>query len=72
MALERSTVRRARKAHPCGDSWCKRTIQPGELYLEHITSPGHELLGNQHWMRLRECGPCLTQRTGRTVEESRP
>lgn len=68
MALERSTVRRARKPHPCGSSYCpRRTIQPGELYLEHVTGPGHDILGNTRWRQARECGSCVTERTGRDL-----
>lgn len=60
-ALERTVVRRARKQRPCGDSWCSVTIKRGDLYLEHVVSPGHVDLSNTGWRRLAECAECATR-----------
>ena len=58
--LERATIRRAAKEHPC---WgCRSFIKPGELHVEHVTSPGHPDVGNQRWVHARECADCAMQR----------
>lgn len=64
MSMTRTTRRVARKRHRCGvEGWryqC-RVIQPGEVYLEHVSAPGHEDIGNTHWLRCRECSDCATR-----------
>lgn len=67
MSYERTTVRLARKERPCTGFRCRRTIRPGEVYNEHVTGPGHELLGNTRWMRQAECTECAEWRTGQPV-----
>lgn len=62
MSLERTTVRRARKERPCTDYLCGRSIKPGELYNEHVTSPGNEHLSNERWVRMAECAVCAAGR----------
>lgn len=71
MAVERTTIRVARKQHPCNDPWCQNIIQPGELYAEHVTSPHHYLMQNTRWTRHRECGASYRSRVSRTLEEAK-
>lgn len=57
-----TTLRRARKAHPC-DSCQSATVQPGEAYLLHTAFPGHDVDGG-NWtrpQRLVECQACATR-----------
>lgn len=56
-ALERTTVRRARKIRRCNDCGAV-AIKPGDLYLETVVSPGHADLGNTRWRRIAECAGC--------------
>lgn len=62
MALERTTVRRARKDRPCDDGgYCSgdEVIHAGDLYNTHVAGPGYHDWGEvSHWRRLNECGPC--------------
>ena len=68
MAVEQSTVRRARKQHPCSDPWCHvEVIEPGTLYVEHVVSPGHPEVENQRWRRNKECALSYHERTGETL-----
>jgi hypothetical protein len=63
MAVERKTLRRCRKERDCDNHpWCSRTIKPGELYLEHVTGPGHDIFDNTNWLRLAECADCASER----------
>lgn len=64
MAVERTTLRRARKPRRCASRhFCgSPVINPGDLYLEHVISPGHDLIGNTTWLRSAECGPCAAGR----------
>lgn len=66
VSVERTTVRRARKARPCTGYVCERTIQPGDLYNEHVAGPGHPDLDNEHWIRLAECAACAAD-VGRPI-----
>jgi hypothetical protein len=53
----------ARKSHPCGECLCRRTIEPGELYVRHVAFPGddgHEE-GTRPWV-IRECFACANER----------
>ena len=53
----------ARKAHACGWGTC-RTIQPGEVYLEHVEYPGGEAGyadAAGHPVRLAECPDCANR-----------
>lgn len=53
------SLRRARKAHPCGNYPCTLQIEPGELYVRHVAFPGedgHED-GTRPWS-IRECVSC--------------
>lgn len=52
----RVTKRVARKRHAC--TACTHAILPGDSYLEHVASPYHDDLGNDHWWRLCECRDC--------------
>ncbi|SDZ57249.1 hypothetical protein SAMN05216215_110715 [Saccharopolyspora shandongensis] len=55
----RSTVRTARKSRGCDACWpIRRTIKPGERYLECVASPDHGDLGNTGWWRMSECAGC--------------
>jgi hypothetical protein len=54
----RTTSRTARKRRACD---CGHSIVPGEPYLEHVASPHHQDLGNEHWWRLAECQACATR-----------
>jgi len=62
----RSTLRVSRKLRHCG---CGNWIHPGDRYIEHVASPGHEDLGNLQWDRLPECSECAT-RYGRMSAQS--
>jgi hypothetical protein len=68
MAVERTVVRRCRKERPCNGHGCRRYIYPGELYNEHITGPGHDILGNSTWIRVAECAVCAMERTGEPIQ----
>lgn len=75
--MRRTTRRVARKPRPCGmtgrRSYC-RLINPGEVYLEHVISPGDSDVGNVTWWRSSECSDCAT-RCGRghlLAEPSQP
>jgi hypothetical protein len=64
--MSRITVRRARKDRGCDGclgTW-NSSIKKGDLYLEHVCSPDHDGLGNEHWRKLTECKECAT-RSGR-------
>jgi hypothetical protein len=58
----RTKARVAGAARRC-DSGCP-SIQPGDVYLEHVYSPDHDDIGNTRWARLTECAPCA-ERYGR-------
>lgn len=54
--MNRTTARRARKPHRCGNvSHSQPCIPAGAVYLEHVVSPDHDDLGNTGWWRLPEC-----------------
>lgn len=57
-----TTTRRrvARKAHPGCGGYCP-TIQPGDVYLEHVAFPGDDTLNNTGFWRIRECAACATR-----------
>lgn len=57
--MMRTTRRVARKLHRCPT--CRAQIPIGTIYLEHVASPNHGDLSNQHWWRLPECAACATQ-----------
>jgi hypothetical protein len=70
MAVERTTIRRARKDRPCGDYVCSgdQVIRAGDLYNQHVTSPGSYDWGEvSTWSRLDECGMCAKVRTGEPI-----
>lgn len=68
MAVERSTVRRARKERPCSDPRCPdEVIKAGDLYMEHVIGPGHPEVENERWLRNDECARSYHDRTGRTL-----
>lgn len=70
MAVERTTIRRARKDRPCNDYLCSgdEVIRAGELYNEHVASPGSHDWGEvSSWRRLSECGTCAEARTGKPI-----
>lgn len=62
----RTTERTSRKRRSCG---CGNVIQPGDRYVEHVASPGHEDLDNTRWWRLPECEECAI-RYGRLAAEA--
>jgi uroporphyrinogen-III decarboxylase len=57
--MTRVVARTARVQHVCDG--CRRFIEEGERYLEHVAAPGHDLLGNTHWWRTAECADCATR-----------
>mgnify|MGYP006935514237 FL=1 len=60
MGLQRTTVRRSRRLRRCDG--CKRPIERGEVYAEHVAAPDpFGDIGNSHWWRLTECAPCCAQ-----------
>lgn len=69
MAFERTTARRARKERPCHTYRCsEEVIRPGELYNEHVASPGSYDWGEvASWRRFTECGTCAEERTGKPI-----
>lgn len=53
----RTTARRARQHHRC-EGYCHRPITPGEVYIEHVVLPNHDVL--PAWWRFAECCHCAT------------
>lgn len=70
MAVELSTVRRARKQYACFNPRSSEVIEPGDLYMEHVVSPHHPEVENERWRRAKECADCYQQRTGRTLGDT--
>ena len=61
--MNRSTVRKARRARAC-DS-CRGHIGVGDHYVEHVASPYDDTTMNgDRWARMAECGACA-RRYGR-------
>ena len=54
MSFSTTTVRKAAKGYQCDG--CKSQIQAGDMYADHVASPGY--VDNDHWWHLRECRPC--------------
>jgi len=73
MAVERTTVRRARKERRCSSAYvsCSRWIRFGDLYLEHVVGPGHDILDNTTWLRIPECSVCAEER-GSPIQAAAP
>lgn len=70
MAVERTTIRRARKDRDCTSYLCSgdQAIRVGELYNEHTASPGSYDWGEvSAWRRMDECGACAKARTGEPI-----
>lgn len=55
----RTEPRIARKVRRCES--CLSVIRPGDEYLEHVASPHHGDLDNEHWWRTWECADCATR-----------
>lgn len=49
---------RARKRHYCG---CHAAINPGDLYLSHVTFPGHDVIDPDAPKRRAQCVPCAVK-----------
>ncbi len=56
----RTTLHRARTAHPCDSYPCDRAIEAGDVYVRHVAFPGEEghEEGTGPWV-IRECEPCV-------------
>lgn len=56
--------RTARTPHHCGS--CDRWFGPGQRYNDSRIAPGHDVFGNDRWLRLAECSRCA-ERYGRPI-----
>ncbi len=73
IGFTRTTVRKSRKVRECNTyrSRCD-AIKPGELYNEHVVSPGlHDFGEFSHWVRQAECGRCAAE-AGRPIPGYEP
>lgn len=56
------SLHRARKQHPCESYRCDELIEPGDLYVRHVTFPGDE--GHEEGTRplaMREAAVCVDE-----------